>query len=39
MSYLRKVIPLFLRGITLYNGLIHKYVHCSSHLADGGQHA
>ena len=37
MSYLRKVIPLFLRGITLYNGLIHKCVHCSSHLADGGQ--
>ena len=37
MSELRNVIPLFLRGITLYNGLIHKCVHCSSHLADDSQ--
>ena len=37
MSNLRNVIPLFLRGITLYNCLIHKCVHCSSHLADDGQ--
>ena len=38
MSELRNVIPLFLRGITLHNGLIHKCVHCSRHLADDGQH-
>ena len=37
MSELRNVIPLFLRGITLYNGLIHKCVHCSRHLADDSQ--
>ena len=37
MSELRNVIPLFLRGITLYNGLIHKCVHYSSHLADDSQ--
>ena len=37
MSKLRNVIPLFLRGITLYNYLIHKCVHCSGHLADDSQ--
>ena len=37
MSELRNVIPLFLRGIALYNSLIHKRVHCSGHLADDGQ--
>jgi len=37
MSELRNVISLFLRGITLYNGLIHKRVHCSGHLADDSQ--
>ena len=37
MSELRNVISLFLRGITLYNGLIHKCVHCSRHLADDSQ--